>query len=167
MKIAILFSFAIYGIRELNESFLFVGELNEMHSQLENKKTALIAFRENLIKLFPMAIIEEIDEILLTGNLFAGLYAQFSNSIVYLFTSKQNLEINANNEKMFTFISIINKDLIYNVNEFKFEFSPQFKENFIKLFTSPSSSRSPPSKTPSCARCSPAVAPSTALRCLA
>ena len=108
-----------------------------MHSQLENKKTALIAFRENLIRLFPMAVIEEIlfktveiDAMLLTGNLFVHLYDQFSNSVVYLFTSKQKLEIKPNNEKMFKFISIMNKDLIYKANEFKFESSLQFKENY-------------------------------------
>ena len=115
-----------------------------MHSQLENKQTALIAFRENLIRLFPMAVIEEIlfktveiDAMLLTGNLFVHLYDQFSNSVVYLFTSKQKLEIKPNNEKMFKFISIMNKDLIYKANEFKFESSLQFKENYINLFTSP------------------------------
>ena len=82
-----------------------------MHSQLENKQTALIAFRENLIRLFPMAVIEEIlfktveiDAMLLTGNLFVHLYYQFSNSVVYLFTSKQKHEIKPNNEKMFKFI---------------------------------------------------------------
>ena len=123
-----------------------------MHSQLENKQTALIAFRENLIRLFPMAVIEEIlfktveiDAMLLTGNLFVHLYDQFS-SVVYLFKSKQKLEIKPNNEKMFKFISIMNKDLIYKANEFKFESSLQFKENYINLFTSPS--RTTPKTSP-------------------
>ena len=77
-----------------------------------------------------MAVIEEIlfktveiDAMLLTGNLFVHLNDQFSNSVVYLFTSKQKLEIKPNNEKMFKFISIMNKDLIYKANEFKFESS--------------------------------------------
>ena len=153
IKISILFSFAVYSIRVLKESFLFICELREMHSQLENKQTALIAFRENLIRLFPMAVIEEIlfktveiDAMLLTGNLFVHLYYKFSNSVVYLFTSKQKLEIKPNNEKMFKFISIMNKDLIYKANEFKFESSLQFKENYINLFTSPS--RTTPKTSP-------------------
>ena len=53
IKISILFSFAVYCIRVLKESFLFICELREMHSQLENKANSADCIQRKINSTFP------------------------------------------------------------------------------------------------------------------